>query len=154
MRAFACGEVAGAHEAVSESERQASRLQQATSSKTCKKMKLGKKKPNKQPAAAGQEPTAPVPKPEDLEAAKLEEAKRQEETILHQVRKVTAQKPPRSYVTACYCDGSKHRQKLICEFAATKFPDHVQKALEAVKQIEELKCTFKSARALKLAATS
>ena len=150
MRAFACGEVAGAHEAVSESERQASRLQQATSSKTCKKMKLGKKKPNKQPAAAGQDP-AGVPKPEDLEAEKLREAKQQEETILHFVRKVLAQKPPRSYVTACYCDGSKHRQKLICEFPQAKFPDHVQKALAAVKRIQEQKLTLKTARALKVA---
>ena len=104
----------------------------------------------KKPAGAE---TAEVPKSSevDVQAAQLAEAKQQEETILHFVRKSTAKKPPRTYVTACYCDGSKHRQKLIVEFQAAKYADHVEKAAKAVKRIQKDKLTFNRARQLKFA---
>ncbi|CAE7176518.1 unnamed protein product [Symbiodinium microadriaticum] len=110
---------------------------------------VAKKTIHKKPAA--QQLLAEVPKAEELGAAKLEEKKQREETILHFVRKVSAQKPGKSYVTVCYCDGSKQRQKRIVEFPESKYADHLQKALAAVKRIQEQKLTFNQARALKLA---
>ena len=54
----------------------------------------------------------------------------------------------RSYVTACYCNNSKHKQSLVVEFSEKHYKDYQACAKDAQSRILEGKMTFQAARAL------
>ena len=81
-----------------------------------------------------------------------EQLELQSTTELHRVRvtkaKAHGSTAARSYVTACYCNNSKHKQSLVVEFSEKHYKDYQACAKDAQSRILEGKMTFQAARAL------
>ena len=91
----------------------------------------------------------PTETPEELEQKKAAAERNQAEVPLHRVRVATAKQPARSYVTACFCTDSKHRQSLLVEYSEKHFADHKTLVNQAKARVEE-GMTFQQARAFLL----
>ena len=111
-----------------------------------KKVKKSEKKNSDKKKKKDDKPTET---PEELEQKKAAAEKNQAEVPLHRVRVTTAKQPARSYVTACFCTDSKHRQSLLVEYSEKHFADHKTLVNQAKARIEE-GMTFQQARAILL----
>ena len=138
VRAYASGKI----EELSSKKTAAEVLVRHTSKQPPKKAAV--KKPAAKKAAAKTKSKAAEISAEQLELQSTIE--------LHRVRVANAKAhgstAARSYVTACYCNNSKHKQSLVVEFTEKHYKDYQACAKDAQSRILEGKMTFQAARAL------
>ena len=107
---------------------------------------------SKQPAKKAAAKKAAAKKKSKAAEISAEQLELQSTTELHRVRvtkaKAHGSTAARSYVTACYCNNSKHKQSLVVEFSEKHYKDYQACAKDAQSRILEGKMTSQAARAL------
>ena len=104
---------------------------------------------SKQPAKKAAAKEAAAKKKSKAAEISAEQLELQSTTELHRVRvtkaKAHGSTAARSYVTACYCNNSKHKQSLVVEFSEKHYKVYQACAKDAQSRILEGKMTFQAA---------